>query len=182
MSQVEGKPTWLVLRTYNRKEMEISSFLQQNGLRHFIPMTYQERFVNAQEKPHRVLVPVIHNYVFLEKSDDEASLLTLLASCRVPMQFMKQHDTGRLCEIPDREMVEFRLLCDPDYTKTPTEFLEADQAEVLPGREVEVIHGPFAGIHGKLHKKNQKYWFIKTVGGVSVMMRISRWYCKPTNS
>lgn len=179
MSQVERKPTWLVLRTYNRKEMEISSFLQQNGLRHFIPMTYQERFSSTQAKPRRVLVPVIHNYVFLEKSDNEAGMRTLLANCRIPLQFMKQHDTGRLCEISDRDMVEFRLLCDPDYCKTPIELFEAEQTEVLPGREVKVVHGPFAGIHGKLHKKNQKYWFIKTIGGISVMMRISRWYCKP---
>ena len=182
MSQVEGTPKWLVLRTFNRKEMEVSSFLKQNGLHHFIPMTYKERLTSSQEKPRRVLVPVIHNYVFLEKSGDEADMRTMLANCRVPVQFLTQRESGHLCEIPDRDMVEFRLLCDPDYCKTPTEFLDAGETEVLPGREVEVIHGLFAGIHSKLHKKNQKYWFIKTVGGVSVMMRISRWYCKPIDS
>ena len=181
MSQVERRPTWLVLRTYNRKEMEISSFLQQNGLRHFIPMTWQERHVKDGEKPQRVLVPIIHNYVFLEKTLDEERLMSLLSQCRVPLHVMKDKASGRFSEIPEREMSEFRLICDPEYATTPKEFIVGDDAEALPGKEVIVVHGPFAGVRGKLHKKNQKYWFVKTVGGVSVMLRISRWYCKVMN-
>lgn len=170
--------TWVVIRTFNRKEMEISSFLRQNGLRHFIPMTYREKITSATEKPQKVLVPVIHNYVFVEKSLEDTALCNMLAECRVPLQLMKQRGSDKICEIANRDMVEFRLLCDPDYSKTPAEFIEADEAEALPGKEVEIVHGQFAGLHGKLHKKNQKYWFVKTVGGISVMLRISRWYCK----
>lgn len=178
MNTTDTLPTWVVIRTFNRKEMEISSFLRQNDLRHFIPMTYRERLKAPNEKPQKELVPVIHNYVFLEKSLDEPELSSKLAECRVPLQLMKQKGSDRISEIPDREMVEFRLLCDPDYSKTPAEFLEAEEGDALPGKEVVVVHGQFAGLHGKLHKKNQKYWFVKTVGGISVMLRISRWYCK----
>ena len=60
-----------------------------------------------------------------------------------------------------------------------TTLVDAEEAELKPGTEVEIVHGQFAGIRGKLHKSNRKYWFIKTVGGISVMLRISRWYCKP---
>jgi len=158
--------------------MEVSTFLQQKGLHHFIPMTYREKVTSVSEKPQRVLVPVIHNYVFLEKNLEDAVLSNMLAECRVPVQLMKQRGSDHFCEIADRDMVEFRLLCDPDYSKTPAEFLEAAEGEALPGKEVEIVHGQFAGLHGKLHKKNQKYWFVKTVGGISVMLRISRWYCK----
>lgn len=170
--------TWVVVRTFNRKEMEVSSFLRQNDLHHFIPMTYREKVYGSDVKPHKVLVPVIHNYVFLEKTLDESTLRNKLAECRVPVQLMKQKGSDHISEIADRDMMEFRLLCDPDYSKTPAEFLEASKGEALPGKEVVVVHGQFAGIHGKLHKKNQKYWFVKTVGGISVMLRISRWYCK----
>ncbi len=178
MDQVDKAPSWVVVRTFNRKEMQVSAFLRQNSLRHFIPMTYQEKSRQGDDKPQRVLVPVIHNYVFLEKTEDEDTLRSKLSECRVPLQLMKQVGSDRLCEIPDRDMVEFRLLCDPEYSRTPSEFLEAAEAEALPGKEVEVVHGQFKGIHGKLYKKNQKYWFVKTVGSVSVMIRISRWYCK----
>lgn len=170
--------SWVVVRTFNRKEMEVSSFLRKNDMPHFIPMTYREKVSVAGEKPQKVLVPVIHNYVFLEKTMDELQLRSKLAECRVPLHLMKQKGSDHVSEISERDMLEFRLLCDPDYSKTPAEFFEAEEGEALPGKEVEVIHGQFAGIRGKLHKKNQKYWFVKTVGGISVMLRISRWYCK----
>lgn len=170
--------TWVVVRTFNRKEMEVSTFLHQNGLPHFIPMTYHEKVISAGEKPKKVLVPVIHNYIFLEKTMDAVQLRNKLSECRVPVHLMCDKDKQRITEIRDSDMVEFRLLCDPDYARTPSDFLDAEEAEALPGKEVEIVHGPFTGLHGKLHKKNQKYWFVKTVGGVSVMLRISRWYCK----
>ncbi len=171
--------SWLVIRTFNRKEMEVGSFLKEKGLTYFIPMTYKEKVVGNEPKPRRVLVPVIHNYVFLQKTSQDCDMRKLLTDCRVPLQIMKNKGDDHVSEIPDKEMMDFRLLCDPDYVKTPVEFMDAAEAEAKPGMEVEVVHGQFAGIRGKLHKSNQKYWFIKTVGGISVMLRISRWYCKP---
>ena len=181
MEKTDKAPTWVVVRTFNKKEMEVSSFLTKNDLHHFIPMTYSEKLKKGEEKPRRVQVPVIHNYIFLEKSLEEKELRNKLAECGSPMFLMKDKGSGNLAEISDREMVEFRLLCDPDYSKTPKEFADVEDSEVLPGKDVMVVHGQFKGIRGKLCKKNQKYWFVKTVGGVSVMLRISRWYCKVMN-
>ena len=61
---------WVVIRTFNRKEMEVSSFLTKNELHHFIPMTYTEKLKKGEDKPRMVLVPVINNYIFLEKTLD----------------------------------------------------------------------------------------------------------------
>ena len=169
---------WVVIRTFNRKEMEVSSFLTKNELHHFIPMTYTEKLKKGEEKPRMVLVPVVHNYIFLEKTLEEVELRSKLAECAFPLSLMKNKDTQKPTEIPNHEMVEFRLLCDPDYSKTPKEYVDAEESEALPGKDVVVVHGQFKGIRGKLCKKNQKYWFVKTVGGISVMLRISRWYCK----
>ena len=171
--------SWLVIRTFNRKEMEVGAFLKENGLTYFIPMTYQEKVVANELKPRRVLVPVVHNYVFLQKTRRFEELNRLLADCRVPLRLMQNKGDDKICEIADKDMQDFRLLCDPDYITTPVDFMDAAEAEVKPGRDVEIVHGQFAGVRGKLHKSNQKYWFIKTVGTVSVMLRISRWYCKP---
>ena len=109
---------------------------------------------------------------------EEKDLRTKLSECYYPLTLMTDRSSGKLSEISDREMIEFRLLCDPDYSKTPKEFVETDDSKAIPGKDVMVVHGQFAGIRGRLLKKNQKYWFVKTVGGISVMLRISRWYCK----
>ncbi len=170
--------SWLVIRTFNRKEMEVGTFLKEKGLTYFIPMTYKEKVVGNEPKPRRILVPVIHNYVFLQKPDGDSNMRKLLAECRVPLLLMRNKGDDHVSEISNKEMMDFRLLCDPDYVKTPVEFMDAAEADIKPGREVEVVHGPFTGVRGKLHKNNQKYWLIKTVGGISVMLRISRWYCK----
>lgn len=102
----------------------------------------------------------------------------ILNECRVPLLLFCNKMDNRISEVSDKEMTDFRLLCDPDYAKTPVEFLDANEAEAKPGKEVEVLHGQFAGVRGKLHRSGKKFWLIKTVGSLSVMLRISRWYCK----
>ena len=47
---------WVVIRTFNRKEMEVGSFLKEKGLTYFIPMTYKEKLVGDEQKPRRILV------------------------------------------------------------------------------------------------------------------------------
>ena len=75
-------------------------------------------------------------------------------------------------------MTEFRILCDPDFKDTL--YITHEEAEAKPGKNVRIIHGPFAGITGKLHRARGGYYLIKTLAGVGVMMRISRWYCEVT--
>jgi hypothetical protein len=73
-------------------------------------------------------------------------------------------------------MAEFRLLCDPDFEGL-IEFSLNDDIKV--GKEVEIVHGPFSGVRGRLYRKQKQYWFVKTLAGLSVELRITRWYCKP---
>ena len=40
------------------------------------------------------------------------------------------------------------------------------------------ISAPFTGMTGKLHRVKNKFYFIKTLAGFGVMIRISRWYCE----
>ena len=56
---------WTVVRTFNRHEQVVSEFLKQEGITCFIPMQYAEKQAADEAKPRKVLVPVIHNYVFV---------------------------------------------------------------------------------------------------------------------
>lgn len=172
-----GEPAfpWYAVRTFNCQELKISRYLQENGKEHFIPMTYAEKRTH-EGKPKRVLVPVVHNMLFVRKDEPQKQMLHLFASCNVPLHVMKKEGTTDCYEIPDTQMTEFRMLCDPGFDGT--QFLTADEADAKPGKEVMVIHGPFSGMTGKLHRVKNGYYFIKTLAGVGVMLRISRWYCK----
>ena len=77
-------------------------------------------------------------------------------------------------------MIELRMLCDPCF-ETST-FMSQPEAEAMIGKEVRVVAGPLKGSTGRLVHKNKQFYFLKTVIGMGVMVRISRWYCEPINS
>ena len=171
-----NKPvTWYAIRTYNCQEMKISDFLTGKEKEHFIPMTYVER-KGRDGKVKRVLVPVVHNLIFLRKDEPQKRMLRLLGACTGPLSVLRKEGSLDCYEIPDSQMVEFRALCDPDFEDT--QFITHEEAEAKPGKEVRIVHGQFAGMTGKIHRVNNNYFFIKTLAGVGVMIRISRWYCK----
>ena len=171
--------TWYALRTYNCQEIKISDFLTDRQMVHFIPMTYVER-KNREGKVKRVLVPVVHNLIFLRKDKSQKEILSILGECMTPISVLRKEGSGDCYEIPDSQMVEFRALCDPDFEDK--QFITHDEADAKPGKEVRIVHGQFAGMTGKLHRVNNNYFFIKTLAGVGVMIRISRWYRKVIDS
>ena len=176
MRRMEHKDfSWIVLRTFNRHERLLSEFLKEKGLTCFVPMRYKERLAGGNGKPKQ-LIPVIHDYVFLENTLTKEHLEGLLSKCPTPLYVLKSKETDCPFEIPSREMAEFRLLCDPDFEGL-IEFSLNDDIKV--GKEVEIVHGPFSGVRGRLYRKQKQYWFVKTLAGLSVELRITRWYCKP---
>ena len=167
---------WYAIRTFNCKEMEISKFLKKKKLLNFVPMTYGEKFEKNKEKPKRILVPVIHNYLFLQKTMSQKKISKILDECQIPLSVIKKEGTSDFYEISDKEMNEFRLLCDPQFDNSI--FMERYEVDATPGKEVINIHGPFKGVKGKLHRKDNNFYFIKTLVGIGVMVRVSRWYCQ----
>ncbi len=155
--------------------MEASGYLQEQGLQCFVPMMIKEKAL-PDGKVERVQVPAVHNYLFMKKSIDHNALKKVVAQCPVPLYVIKSMDGQHPCEIPEAEMNEFRLLCDPDFVMAT--YLEQNEAEAKVGKEVVVMHGPLKGTHGKLHRVRNKYFLVKTMAGLGVMVRISRWYCK----
>ncbi len=167
---------WYAMRTFNNREMAIDQFLNEHRIPHFIPMVYKEKLYAGDEKPKRVLVPVVHNLVFIQKTMHELQLKDLLKECETPHQILHKIDSAEWSEISDQEMTEFRIICDPNYDAA--QYISIEQAEAKIGKTVRVIHGPYAGIEGKMVRFGNKYFVIKTLAGIGVKLHISRWYCK----
>lgn len=168
-------PVWYILHTFNCQELRVGDYLASKGKTYFIPMMYKEK-VNREGRHKRVLLPVVHNLVFLQKDDSEVNLLSLLSESPVLVYVLRKQHTQDFVEVPDREMLEFRTLCDPNFSDVC--FVSDNEAEMKPGKMVEVVHGPFKGMVGKLHRAQGKFYFIRSLAGLGVMIRISRWYCK----
>lgn len=167
---------WYAVRTFNCQELKVSDYLTGHRKEHFIPMTYVEK-KTRDGRTKRVLVPVVHNLIFLKKDCEQKHMLNLLSECPIPLNIFRKDNSSDCYEISDREMYEFRILCDPDFEGSV--FMTKEEADIRPGREVQIVHGPFSGITGKLHRVNKEYYFIKTLASIGVMVRIPRVYCKP---
>ena len=85
-----GKQVWYALRTFNCQEQKVSSFLTDNGYLNFIPMVYstQPAKDNGEEK-EEVLVPAVHNLLFVQKSGSLKQMVSLLKECVVPVSFFR---------------------------------------------------------------------------------------------
>lgn len=166
---------WYAIRTFNCQEKKVSRYLEDCGCVHFIPMTVSVA-QTKQEKPKQILVPAVHNLLFVQKKGTQKEMVNLLKECAIPVSIFHQPGSNSICEIPAQDMVELRLLCDPEY-KTAC-FMTQSEAEAMVGKEVRVIKGPFKGAVGKLVRKDKQYYFLKAIIGMGVMVRISRWYCE----
>lgn len=135
------KNPWYAVRTFNCQELKISDFLKERKKVHFVPMTYVEK--EKEGKTRKMLVPVVHNLVFLQKNESRKATLAMLKECDVPFSVLCDKETKHPCEIPDKQMTEFRILCDPDFKDTL--YITHEEAEAKPGKNVRIITGPLPG-------------------------------------
>jgi len=168
---------WYAIRTFNCQERKVSHFLSEKGYVHFIPMMMAHDAKENENKPQRILVPAVHNLLFVQRKDSQQTFIKEMNECSIPISIFRNPGEKVLCEIPSIDMVELRMLCDPQY-KTSI-FMSQGEAEAMIGKEVRVVAGPFKGSTGRLVRKNKQYYFLKAVIGMGVMVRVSRWYCEP---
>jgi hypothetical protein len=167
---------WYAIRTFNCQEQKVSCYLTQNNYIHFIPMTFVKE-CTKDEQVKKILVPAVHNLLFVRKKGTQKEMMKMFCECPIPISVYRLPGVHDYCEIPAREMVELSMLCNPEFETSV--YLTEGEAEAMVGKEVRVVVGPFKGAVGKLVRKNKLYYFLKTIVGMGVMVRVSRWYCKP---
>ena len=110
-----------------------------------------------EKNAKRILIPAIHNLVFVQRKETQKQLITDLSEFSIPTSIFRNPGTKKLCEIPAIDMVEFRMLCDPQYQTSV--FMTQSEAEAMIGKEVRVVAGPFKGLTGKLVQKKSNITF-----------------------
>lgn len=171
---------WFALRIFNHAFKHVVEYLDNCNLVYFVPMTYSVR-IDDEGKKHMKLVPVVTNLVFLKKTDSYVALKSIVSDCPYPVTFFKSHPNDTLpCEISSNEMKELICICDPE--RITYKYISEQDAQLKSGTPVLVSHGPLQGMQGKLVRSNRHYYIIRTfAGGLSLMLKVSRWCCKPVN-
>ena len=167
---------WYAVRLFTLKTEAVASYLKEHGLEIFIPMEWED-YVDQDNHRRRKLKPVVRNLVFIKKTTDEKNLRKLIIDSQYKMAVMlKSKESRNFYEIPSTQMREFQMMCNPEIAMK--KFLSEDEAKLKAGTPVMVTHGPLKGFSGKLVRSSKKYFLLKEVPGMAVMLKVSRWCCK----
>ena len=168
---------WYAIRLFSNSQSKVSDFFKENGLQVFIPMQYRD-YMDENGKHKRKLRPVVSNLIFVKKTMRQQAMTELMTRCQYKMSVItRDRSTRDYYEIPAKQMFEFQAMCNPDIEMR--KYLSAEEARLKVGTPVLVSHGPLKGLTGRLVRQSHKYFLLKEVPGLGVMLKVSRWCCKP---
>lgn len=178
-SIVDDNKDWYAIRLYTVKLEDADTFFTENGIETFIPKQYVAE-ESKQGKVHNKLKPVVRNIIFVKKTMEEACFKRLVYEADIKMSvYTKPDNSNEYYTIPHEQMYEFRLMCNPEIEFR--KFIPTEEARLKAGDEVFVKYGPLRGMKGRLVRSSKKYYLLKEIPGISIMLKVSRWCCVPTN-
>lgn len=169
--------SWYAIRVFSLRLEEVKCFFAGQGLEYFIPEQYVE-IEGKDGRPHSVLKPVVRNLIFIKQTISDGELSSLIQGCRLKLSVIKKtKESNDYVLIPHQQMYEFRLMCNPEITMR--KYVSTDEARLKSGAPVFVKFGPLKGLTGRLVRTSKKYYLLKEVPGMGVMLKVSRWCCVP---
>ena len=168
---------WYAIRLYSNSLSKVADFFKENGMEYFVPMQYRD-YMDENGKHRRKLRPVVSNLFFVKKTVRQQAMSELLIRCQYKMSVITRDRTTRdYYEIPAKQMYEFQAMCNPDIEMR--KYLSSEESRLKVGTPVLVKHGPLKGLSGRLVRQSHKYFLLKEVPGLGVMLKVSRWCCQP---
>ena len=168
---------WYGVQLFGMRQKEMSEYLTEKGVESFVPMQNVD-FVDREGKRRHELRPVVSNLMFIKKQMDDKELQSLLEDRYQGHFYIIRKSRGSIVfyQIPARQMQEFMIMCNPDLLMK--KFLSESEAKLKKGDRVRVTHGPLKGLTGRLVRSSGKYYLLKEIPGMAVMMKVTRWCCQ----
>lgn len=172
----DGTP-WYAVRLFTPRQQDVAECFRQKGLVYFIPMEYVD-ILDKEGHIRHVLRPVVRNLLFVKKTKEEHQMRAIFSAIPYAISVIrKEQGCPDYNEIPSRQMFEFQLMCNPDIAMR--KYVSEQEAHLKSGTPVIVKHGPLKGLSGVLVRSSKKYYLLKEVPGMGVMLKVSRWCCQP---
>ena len=173
---------WMPLKTIYNKEMQVAAYLKEQHIEYYIPMSYQLK-ENPQEpgRCDRILVPAIHNLIFIHRSYDKNWCSQFQREIPCPVYFLKKERNGQeYCTISDKEMQNFIHATDSDIEGT--RFIDPELLRAKKGEPVRVIkEGPLYGVTGKFLRYGNRHYVAIELSGTTALMKVSYTWCERIN-
>ena len=151
-------PAWYPMRVTYGREVRVKEYLDGLQVENFLPMHY-ELVDPGDGNKKRLLVPAIHNLIFVRGSRAQITELKTTRRELQPLRYITRHyaesATDILLTVPDAQMQNFmRVAAVQDDSVM---FLDHSDYLNKVGRRVVITEGYFAGVEGviKRIKKNR---------------------------
>ncbi len=172
----DGLP-WYAIRLFGNSQMKADDYFKDKGMETFIPMSYRD-YEDENGKRRRKLRPVVSNLIFVKKTVSTKKMAEVMMQSVLKMSVLtKSRENREYYEIPSKQMFEFQVMCNPEIEMR--KYLSSEEAKLKAGTPVLVTHGPLKGLSGRLVRASHKYYLLKEVPGLGVMLKVSRWCCQP---
>lgn len=169
--------SWHAVKLFAVRQKDVADYFSGCGLESFIPMCRHD-FVDGEGRRRHDIRPVVTNLIFVKAAFGVRRMLAIYSGYPRRLFVMrKSKDNPELYNIPDRQMREFILMCNPELGMK--KFLSESEAKLKKGQRVVVDYGPLKGLSGCLVRQSHKYFLLKDVPGMAVMIKVSRWCCRP---
>ena len=132
---------WLAMRATYRRETDAMRLLAKENLGCFVPMQYKISIKKG--KKVRVLVPIIHNLIFIHACHSEVKRVKSMVAY---LQYITDTLSGKKIIIPDNEMQRFIAVAGTynDHLL----YFQPDELNLSKGTKVRITGGDFEGQEG----------------------------------
>jgi transcription antitermination factor NusG len=132
---------WYAGKVKYLTEHKIKTFLEENGIEHYIP--FHTVMVERNGKKKKEKKPVLPCFVFIRTIRQK--LLSIPNESGYSISYIKNLSTQKIQTIPDKQMQDFMFLL--DFSE---DTFRITNTHLKQGNRVRVIKGPFTGIEGEL--------------------------------
>ena len=158
---------WYPMRVTYHRELKIKEQLDTLGIDSFVPMHYD--LADTSDGPRKILVPAIHNLIFVHASQEVLTALKMHRKEFEPMRYMTTTSADghkELLHVPDRQMEHFiRVASIQDDSII---FLDVRDSANL-GRRVRITAGRFKGVEGVIKRIKKNKYFLIQIDGVAAV-------------
>lgn len=155
---LRSERAWYPMRVTYGREVKVKEALDNLGIENFLPMHY-ELVDPGDGNKRRMLVPAIHNLIFIHDSREDITRLKTTKREFQPLRYITKRFAesidDNILTVPDSQMQNFIRVA--SVQDDSVMFLETGDYINKIGQRVQITEGYFAGVEGvvKRIKKNK---------------------------
>ena len=151
--------------------MKITGLLDELGIENFLPMHYEL----VETKTHgrkRMLLPAIHNLIFVRSTQECLTNLKMTREEFAPMRYIMKRplsndEKSEIMLVPDWQMNNFMRVASVQDDRVM--FLDSNAYINRIGQRVKVIDGYFSGVEGVIKRINKNKRVVVQLEGLAAV-------------